>query len=187
MSANNNTESMAQQGTEFHNRVPPSGPMTTKGHKPGVKVGNEQVPEFHMETHTPGTAPRENTYQPRPEGEVPTQPETRPDPADTLGGATSQDVYRGLGKPIQGQEGRELHGRHKKERTGLEGVGASAGIDSVRQKGADLPEGVTKGSKDTTAEYPAAEERIPVSAEELATERKMPGRAYDYTQSGKAK
>ncbi|KAI1505995.1 hypothetical protein F5X99DRAFT_366813 [Biscogniauxia marginata] len=191
MSANRNTESMAQQGGEFHSRVPPSEPLTTKGHKPGVKVGNDRVPEFHVETHEPGTAPRENTYRPRPEGEIPAQGFT--DPADTLGGATSQDVYQGLGKPMQGQEGRELHGEHlgrrKKERTGLEGIGASAGIDSVRQKGADLPDGVYKGVKGgkNSVDYPGAEERIPVSAEELATERKAPERAYDYTQSGKPK
>ncbi|KAI1635210.1 hypothetical protein F4809DRAFT_461998 [Biscogniauxia mediterranea] len=177
MSANSNTESMAQQGGEFHNRVPPSGPMTTKGHQPGVKVGNERVPEFHMEAHAPGTAPREDTYQPHPEGQVPAQSDTHTDPSDTLGGATSQDVYRGLGKPVQGQEGRELHGEHlgrrKKERAGLEGVGASVGVDSVRQKGADLPEGVVRGGKNSaTAEYPSAEERVPVSAEELAAERK---------------
>ncbi|OTA99605.1 hypothetical protein M426DRAFT_27354 [Hypoxylon sp. CI-4A] len=186
MSATRNTESMTNQG-EFHSRVPPSEPLTTKGHKPGVKVGNEALPEFHVEQHPPGTAPREHTFQPRPEGETPTSV----DPTDTLGGATSQDVNAGLGKPIQGQTSAELHGdlhgdhtsRRKKEHAGLEGTGASVG-DSVRQKGADLPEGVEKGTRGKgSADYPSATEQIPASAEELAAERKVPERAYDYTQS----
>ncbi|KAI0010818.1 hypothetical protein F4779DRAFT_275692 [Xylariaceae sp. FL0662B] len=196
MSANRNTESMAQQG-EFRSRVPPSEPLTTKGHKAGVKVGNEAVPEFHMETHEPGTAPREDTYQARPEGEFPAQASevgsSYTNPTDSLPGATSASVHTGLGKPLQGEEGRELHGAHlgrrKKERAGLEGVGASAGVDSVREKGADLPEGVYRGVKGGKAspEYPAAEERVPVTAEEVAAERNVPNRAYDYTQSCKPK
>ncbi|KAI1407895.1 hypothetical protein F5Y13DRAFT_120892 [Hypoxylon sp. FL1857] len=199
MSANRNTESMAHQG-EFHSRVPPAEPLTTTGHKPGVKVGNEAIPEFHAEMHAPGTAPREHTFQPRPEGETPAvapnvESQRLTDPADTLGGTTSQAVHTGLGKPIQGQTGAELHGdlhgdhtsRRKKEHAGLEGVGASVG-DSARQKGADLPEGVEKGTRGKgSADYPSASERIPASAEEVAAERKVPERAYDYTQSGKPK
>ncbi|KAI2615311.1 hypothetical protein GGR54DRAFT_612986 [Hypoxylon sp. NC1633] len=185
---------------EFRSRVPPSEPLTTTGHKPGVKVGNEAIPEFHMEKHTPGTAPREDTYQPRPEGEITAEApnvESRQftNPTETLGGTTSQAVHTGLGKPVQGQSGAELHGdlhgdhvgRRKKEHAGLEGVGASVG-DSVRQKGADLPEGVEKGTRGKgSADYPSATEHIPTSAEELAAERSVPGRSYDYTQSGKHK
>ncbi|KAI1372514.1 hypothetical protein F4677DRAFT_264463 [Hypoxylon crocopeplum] len=195
MSASRNSESMAHQG-EFRSRVPPAEPLTTTGHKPGVMVGNDAVPEFHMERHTPGTAPREHTFQPRPEGETPAEApnvesQRLTDPTDTLGGTTSQAVHTGFGKPVQGQSAAELHGdlrgdhtgRRKKEHAGLEGVGAVVG-DSVRQKGADLPEGVEKGSKGKgSAEYPSATERIPVSAEEVAAEHKVPERAYDYTQS----
>ncbi|KAI1398377.1 hypothetical protein F4819DRAFT_35730 [Hypoxylon fuscum] len=187
--ASQNTDSLIGQG-EFHASKPRAEPLTTHGHKPGVKVGNEAVPEFHMEQHAPGTAPREDTFQPRPEGEM---PGANPDPSDTLGGATSQSVHTGLGKPVQGQTSAELHGdlhgdhRGKKERSGLEGNGASVG-DSVRQKGADLPEGVEKGTNvKGSSDYPSASERIPVSAEEVAAERKVPERAYDYTQSGKPK
>ncbi|KAI6086441.1 hypothetical protein F4821DRAFT_238264 [Hypoxylon rubiginosum] len=178
-----NIDSLVGQG-EFHSRKPGAEPLTTTGHKPGVKVGNDAVPEFHMEKHAPGTAPREHTFQPRPEGETPTEV----DPSDTLTGATSQSVHTGYGQPIQGQTSNELHGGHrKKERSGLEGVGASLG-DPVRQKGADLPEGVEKGSNvKGSAEYPSATERIPVSAEEVAAEHNVPQRAYDYTQSGKPK
>ncbi|XDG08159.1 hypothetical protein ABKA04_007774 [Annulohypoxylon sp. FPYF3050] len=195
MSATRNAESLANQG-EFRSRVPPSEPLTTTGHKPGVKVGNDAVPEFHMEKHAPGTAPRESTFQPRPEGDTPIPARTDAksehliNPTDTLGGTTSQAVHTGLGKPIQGQSGAELHGdlhgdhigRRKKERAGLEGTGAIVG-DSVRQIG-DLPKGVDKsmGGKGS-AQYPSASERIPASAEEVAAERKVPQRAYDYTQS----
>ncbi|OTA92226.1 hypothetical protein M434DRAFT_21993 [Hypoxylon sp. CO27-5] len=194
MSATRDTESLARQG-EFHSRVPPAEPLTTTGHKPGVKVGNDAVPEFHAEMHTPGTAPREHTFQPRPEGEIPAGAQELTDPADTLGGTTSQAVHTGLGKPIQGQTAAELHGdlhgdhtsRRKKEHTGLEGVGASVS-DSMRQKGADLPEGVEKGTRGKgSADYPSASERIPASAEEVAAEHKVPERAYDYAQSGKPK
>ncbi|KAI2619858.1 hypothetical protein GGS26DRAFT_595261 [Hypomontagnella submonticulosa] len=197
MSATRNTESLSNQG-EFHSRVPPAEPLTTSGHKPGVKVGNDAVPEFHAEKYPPGTAPREHTFQPRPEEGVPrsvAESQQFTDPAETLGGATSGDVHTGLGKPVQGQTGAELHGdlhgdrlnRRKKEHAGLEGVGATVG-DPVRQKGADLPEGVEKGMKGkASADYPSATERVPTSAEELASERKAPERAYDYTQSGKGK
>ncbi|KAI8631607.1 hypothetical protein F5Y19DRAFT_399799 [Xylariaceae sp. FL1651] len=180
MSASRNPESVAQHG-EFHSRVPPSAPLTTKGHKPGVLVGNDKVPEFHAETYPPGTAPQENTFQPRPESEFPAQAYgTQPDASETLGGATSQDLNQGLGKPIQGQLHREAEGAHagvhrKKERTGLVGTGGSVGVDSVREKGADLPEGVHKGMRGKASDdYPPAEERVPTSAEELAADRKAP-------------
>lgn len=172
---------MINQG-EFRSRVPPSEPLTTSGHKPGVLVGNDAVPEFHMETHAPGTAPREHTFQPRPEetsaGASNDEFQHSINPAETLGGTTSQAVHTGFGKPIQGQSSAEMHGdlhgdhtnRRKKEHAGLEGVGASVG-DSVRQKGADLPEGVEKGTRGkASADYPSASERIPTSAEEVAAE-----------------
>ncbi|KAI1177892.1 hypothetical protein F4777DRAFT_540734 [Nemania sp. FL0916] len=186
MSASRNPNSL--QG-EFHSRVPRSEPLEKGGHKPGVLVGNDRIPEFHAETYPPGTAPREYTYQPRPEGEFAAQAsETGPSAADTISGATSQDLYRGMGKPIQGQEAREIKKRHgghnKKEGTGFAGVGGVEGVDFARAKGADLPEGVQRGMRGKgTEEYPAAEERMPTNAEELASERKAPGRAYDYTQS----
>ncbi|KAI3317386.1 hypothetical protein HD806DRAFT_527159 [Xylariaceae sp. AK1471] len=177
MSALRNIESMMHQG-EFRSRVPPSEPLTTKGHKPGVKVGKDRIPEFHAQTYPPGTAPKENTFQPRPEGEIPAQAYGMyPDVSDTLGGVTSRDVDRGDGKPIQRQEPREIRklhqGHHKKDRSGVAGRGASAGVDIVREKGADLPEGVYKGMRGKASdEYPAAEDRLPASAEEIASEFK---------------
>lgn len=178
MSANRNTESVAAKHEEFSSRVPPSEPMTTKGHKPGVLVGNDAKPEFHVEQLPAGSAPREATYQPRPaEGDSAAAAGTA-DAASTLTGATSQDVYQGYGKPMQGQESVELRhdGGHTSKHvgSGLAGVGApNAGHDTVRAQGADLPEGVTKGSRGKgTGDYPSAEERLPESAETVGSERR---------------
>ncbi|KAI2627136.1 hypothetical protein GGS21DRAFT_528735 [Xylaria nigripes] len=177
MSATRNPDSL--EG-EFHSRVPPSEPMTKKGHAPGVMVGNDRVPEFHAKTYPPGTAPREHTFEPQPEGEFPAQAYgTAPSAAETIGGSTSQDLYRGMGKPMQGQEAREIkkpHGIHnKKEGTGFAGVGGIQGVDTAREKGVDLPEGVHKGMRGKGSdEYPAAEDRVPASADEVASERKAP-------------
>ncbi|KAI1472142.1 uncharacterized protein F4812DRAFT_702 [Daldinia caldariorum] len=176
MSATRNTESLYHQG-EFRSRVPPAEPLTTTGHKPGVNVGKDAVPEFHAEKHPPGTAPQERTFLPRPIGETPVldpNSEVLAGPEDTLGGPTSQGLYTGLGKPIQGQTSAELRGnlmgdklnKRKKETAGLEGTGARIGYltDSVREKGADLPDGVEKGTRGkASAEYPTAEERVPES------------------------
>ncbi|KAK7917580.1 hypothetical protein PG985_011188 [Apiospora marii] len=177
MSATRNTESVAAKHEEFSSRVPPSEPLTTKGHKPGVLVGNDAKPEFHAEQLPAGSAPREATYQPRPaEGENAATGNV--DAASTLTGATSQDVYQGYGKPMQGQENVELRhdGGHTSKHvgSGLAGVGApNAGRDVVRERGADLPEGVTKGSRGkATDAYPSAEERVPESAETVGSERR---------------
>ncbi|KAI1194619.1 hypothetical protein F5X97DRAFT_272439 [Nemania serpens] len=141
MSATRNPDSL--QG-EFHSRVPRSEPLEKKGHKPGVLVGNDRIPEFHAETYPPGTAPREDTFQPHPEGEYPAQTwGTAPSAGETMTGATSQDLYRGMGKPLQGQEAREIkkpHGVHnKKPRTGVAGVGGVEGVDFMPAKGPHIP------------------------------------------------
>lgn len=52
--------------------------------------------------------------------------------SSTLGGATSGDVYQGLGKPVQGQSSRELHDGQNARGGGLAGVGAS-GVESGNQ------------------------------------------------------
>ncbi len=51
--------------------------------------------------------------------------------SDTIGGATSGDVHKGLGKPVQGQTSNELRhdgerGRNNPGKGGPEGVGGSA-------------------------------------------------------------
>jgi len=157
-----NPDSVAGQG-EFRSRVPPSKPMTTKGHQPGQKVGNDAAPEFHAQTFPPGTAPKEHSFQPNPLSEIPGQamndnmiPEYRTGALD-MPGATSKEIYNesAQSRPPQGQSARELRGAHagkrKKERSGLEGVGASTSEGTVegiaREKGADRPEGIEGGAK----------------------------------------
>jgi len=135
MSANSNPESVSNQG-EFHSRVPPSEPLTTKGvspfsipstplsssrtntptqHAPGVKVGNDAAPSFSAETLAAGTAPSDRTFKPNTQNEIPGQAmnpniskETWTSADSTLGGATSKDVHQGLGQPMP-QGSKELH------------------------------------------------------------------------------
>ncbi|OAA61184.1 hypothetical protein SPI_05208 [Niveomyces insectorum RCEF 264] len=143
MSASSNTESLMGQG-KFHDRIPPSQPMTTKGHQPGQKVGNDRYAEFHAETYPPGSAPSKDTFRPNPESEVPGQANNPDmDPSLRTGaldqpGATSASVYDNTnfeeephhgGGPVLGTTNRELHGAHdgtkrKRQGHGLEGVGA---------------------------------------------------------------
>ena len=175
MSHFRNTDTMNSAQGEFHSRVKPSEPLTTKGHAPGVKVGNDAVPEFHAETHPPGTAPKENTFQPNPVNEVPGQAQN-PDAqattaaSETLPGATSASVHQGLGHPGSGQTSQELHGTHKKDRAGLTGVGANL-TDPIHQNHHDRPYETGKTGKGAS-DYPTAEDQPPVSAEGVASERR---------------
>ncbi|KAL1296729.1 hypothetical protein AAFC00_000199 [Neodothiora populina] len=88
-------------------------PMQTGGHKPGVMVGNDAAPEFHLQTLPAGTAPPDRTFKPQNDPEVPPSNASGdakgPSAADTITGATSGDVHSGLGQPIQGQSSSELH------------------------------------------------------------------------------
>ncbi|PVH87020.1 hypothetical protein DL98DRAFT_481045, partial [Cadophora sp. DSE1049] len=131
MSANRNPESISNQG-EFHSRVPPSEPLTTKGHAPGVKVGNDAFPTFSAETLPAGTAPKDRTFQPNTQNAIPGQAmnpdvskETWTSAESTIVGATSKDVDTGLGKPVGPQGSKELHhdGAEpgKRQRTGIAG------------------------------------------------------------------
>jgi hypothetical protein len=102
---------------------------------PGIKVGSDAVPEFHLEAHPPGTAPKENTFGPNTESTIPGQalnpdmnPEFRTSATGTLLGATNANFHTGYGHPGSGQTSSELHGQKKKERSGLEGVGRRRSI-----------------------------------------------------------
>ncbi|OHW95755.1 hypothetical protein CSPAE12_05646 [Colletotrichum incanum] len=179
MSVNRNVDSVNSKQGEFHPSVPRSEPLTTKGHAPGIKVGNDAYPEFHAQAHPAGTAPKENTFQPNAQ-ETPGQalnPEASTyTAANDFPGATSADVHTGLGKPLQGQTSSELHGvklRHrKKESAGLEGVGAS-GKDNFRERRLDVDhEPDSRGKTKNASAVPGAEERLPASAEEVASERR---------------
>ncbi|RGP74187.1 hypothetical protein FSPOR_1882 [Fusarium sporotrichioides] len=149
-----NPESFQGQGP-FHARIIPSQPE----HKPGNEQGNDAKPEFHAQTFPPGTAPIENSFYPHPiDFNIPenTYEENQYGALD-MPGATSKDIYNSIdyvhGKPLQGQENRELRGVHprnrKKERSGLEGVGASTSnsiFDKARDTVADKPD-VKKGER----------------------------------------
>ncbi|KAI6756063.1 hypothetical protein HG530_011799 [Fusarium avenaceum] len=170
----------------FHARVLPTQPRVHKWHKPGNERGNAAIPEFHAQTLPPGTAPQENTFRPHPIGANMTGPvdeEGNPEsPALTMPGSTSKDIYNATdfqhGRPLIGQENREIRGVHprkrKKERSGLEGVGASTSdsvFSKVRDQVADKP-GVEKGQRGYTGEREGglaadgAESVPPVQAEE---------------------
>lgn len=98
-------------------------------------------------------------------------------PGDTLMGATSQDVDRGLGKPLQGQTNVEVrhdgaHGR-KKGTAGLEGVGASREDKGVErrfgdQRGYEKEQNRSGARGDKTDR--AAEDMLPEPAETADTE-----------------
>ncbi|KAL0938062.1 uncharacterized protein CTRU02_207793 [Colletotrichum truncatum] len=182
MSATRNIDSVNPKQGEFHPSVPRSEPLTTKGHAPGTKVGNDAHPEFHAQAYPAGTAPSENTFRPNATSETPGQalnPDI--DPSSRTGatdfpGATSADVHTGLGKPIQGQTSAELHGsnvgRRNKESAGLEGVGAS-GKDNFRDRRLDV--GVAPGARGDSGNpqnITPAEDRENVSAEQVASERR---------------
>lgn len=144
---------------------------TVNQHAIGTKVGNDAYPEFQAETHPPGTAPKENSFQPQTQDEVPGQAHnphttTRTEALD-FPGATSADVHTGLGHPGSGQTSNEPG---KKQRSGLEGVGASA-VDAIHSKRADVDRDQTAGQTD----QPTASERVPTSAETVAAERSYRG------------
>lgn len=82
-------------------------------------------------------------------------------------------MHTGIGHPGSGQTSNELHGTEKKERSGVAGRGGSDGTDTVRERGQDIdfPKG-TKGYSGVNREdIQGAEEREPVSAEFVASER----------------
>jgi hypothetical protein len=105
-------------------------------------------------------------------------------PALDMPGATSKDVYKSTdtvhGRPLIGQENREIRGVHprkrKKERSGLEGVGTSTAysvFDKVRDTVADKPN-VEKGQRGYSGRREGglaadgAESLPPVKADERA-------------------
>jgi hypothetical protein len=177
MSASRNPEAMTSAQGEFHIRVPPSEPLTTKGHAPGVKVGNDAYPEFHAETYPPGTAPKENLFQPQPFSEVPGQANNpdasvRTDALD-LPGATSADVDKGLGHPVSGMTSKDLHdNRRKGDGRGLIGVGVNASDPQHKyHHDREYETGVRGKGGANVYDYPTAENQVPVSAEHVASER----------------
>ncbi|KAF9776254.1 hypothetical protein IL306_005593 [Fusarium sp. DS 682] len=189
-----NPDSLDGQG-QFHARVIPSQPVAHKWHKPGNEQGNDAAPEYHAQTFAPGTAPQENTFHPNPvdtniteEGDAGALETSALD----MPGATSKDIHNSIdslhGRPLLGQENREIRGVHprkrKKERSGLEGVGASTTysvFDKVRDQVADKAN-VEKGQRGYTGEREGglaadgAESLPPVEAYERAVREGPHGR-----------
>ncbi|RBQ69337.1 hypothetical protein FVER14953_04357 [Fusarium verticillioides] len=176
-----NPDSLIGQGP-FHARVNPAHPAVNKWHKPGNEQGNDAAPEYHAETFPPGTAPAENTFYPNSESNYTTEALNMP--ALDMPGSTSKDIYNSIdtvhGRPLIGQENREIRGVHprkrKKERSGLEGVGTSTAysvFDKVRDTVADKPN-VEKGQRGYSGRREGglaadgAESLPPVKADERA-------------------
>ncbi|KAJ9426074.1 hypothetical protein QL093DRAFT_2004423 [Fusarium oxysporum] len=176
-----NPDSLVGEGP-FHARMNPAQPAANNWHKPGNEQGNDTVPEYHAETFPPGTAPAENTFHPNPDSNYTTEALNMP--ALDMPGSTSKDVHNSIdnlhGKPLIGQENREIRGVHprkrKKERSGLEGVGASTTysvFDKVRDTVADKPN-VEKGQRGYSGKREGglaadgAESMPPVTADERA-------------------
>ncbi|KAM0342532.1 hypothetical protein ACHAPU_009506 [Fusarium lateritium] len=188
--ATKNPDSIANQG-EFHARAPaPEHHLGNKWHKPGNEQGNDAIPEFHAKTLPPGSAPRENTFYP--DASTETNPQDYGSEALDMPGSTSKDIHNSIdslhGKPLQGQENREMRGVHprkrKKERSGLEGVGASTSesvFDKVRDEVADKPN-VEKGQRGYTGRREGglaadgAESYPPATAEDRVTAQGPHGR-----------
>jgi len=189
--ASRNADSLNPAQGEFKPRVPRDEPLQGSGHKPGVKTSPaDHVPESHVQTLPPGTAPKDRTFAPDATSEVPGQADndaslrshgkesTYTSTASTLSGATSADVHTGLGHPGQGQTSTEIRhdGQHTRKRVGagLEGVGASgvSGVDErydPSQRGLERDEalGGQHGDKGSLG----AEDIVPADAETVAAER----------------
>lgn len=141
-------------------------------------MGNDAAPEFSAKTYPPGTAPAGNSFRPNTTGEVPGQA-LNPDmegatkASDTIIGATSGDVHTGYGHPGAGMTSQERHGgKHKHVGSGLEGVGANES-DPIHERGfdRDYPTG-QRGYVGNAENMPGAEDRVPASAGEVASERR---------------
>lgn len=108
--------------------------VTDEQHQVGRQVGNNAIPEHHIETLPAGSAPASNTFAPQTQGDVPGQTFNsasgvdggagQTSASDTLVGATSGQVNTGYGHPGQGQSSKELHD-NTKQSGGLQNVGAA--------------------------------------------------------------
>lgn len=133
------------------------------------------MPEFHAEAHPAGTAPENRTFKPQNPLETPAQAldpegENRASAADTITGATSKDVHTGYGHPGSGQVSAD--DRRKNPGSGLEGVGANPS-DPMVERGLDRDhEPGPRSKKSANVNLEGANDRVPTSAEELASERR---------------
>ncbi|KAK7525861.1 uncharacterized protein IWZ02DRAFT_431388 [Phyllosticta citriasiana] len=186
----NATKGVSNQPGEFSSRVPPSEPLETGGHKPGVLASeNDRAPEFHAQAYPPGSAPTSKTYEPNPDPADTATGSAHASAADTIPGSTSASVHTGLGHPGAGQTSSELRHDGQKhrdhQRGGLAGLaqggivgnkgeavcGKVPGFESQRGLDKELGDGSASVGQRGNTGGPAAEERFPVSSEQLASER----------------
>ncbi|KAL8700509.1 MAG: hypothetical protein Q9201_005408 [Fulgogasparrea decipioides] len=178
-----NPDAMTNAQGEFQPHKPRNEPETTHGHKPGVLVGNDQAPEFHAKTLPPGSAPADRTFKPDNISEVPGQADnpdvlrshgkesTQTTASSTLGGATSQDVHAGLGKPTQGQTTSETRGTKNVggHGGGLAGVGAS-GAASGNQMADERTQPSQRGLEKEGGDLAGKKGNTEIGADELPNE-----------------
>ena len=138
MSDTTNTASDAQAGEQFHAKVPPSEPLTTKGvsfsscrylprlflhvngkndtswhvllkqHQPGSSL-NDPTPEGHLQAYPPGTAPEDRSFSPSGGADTVGEDAGKASASESLQGSTSAEVHQGYGHPGAGQTSAELH------------------------------------------------------------------------------
>ncbi|KAF8241972.1 hypothetical protein K440DRAFT_607998 [Wilcoxina mikolae CBS 423.85] len=168
-----NPDSVSNQGP-FHASKPRDHPMTTKGHKPGLKTSPaDSIPTFQAQTLPPGTAPKDRSFTPNNIENI-IGDSIYPTGTEGIPGSTSADVHTGYGHPGQGMTSREI--RHdgqqqgkggKKQRLGLAkhaaeytagksqelGGADPRGDDRQRALGKEVPRGANRGNKgEKTAE-----------------------------------
>lgn len=168
MSTGDHLTSVPAQPGQFH-KGPGDDPVMHEGHQPGRMVSpTDQVPTFHGQILGAGEAPEDGTSQPN-TADTPSQAnnpdmdeETTTSAMDTIGGATSADVHKGLGHPGQGQSSAEQrHGgqrAHKKAGYGLASQGAATNETSATdprvdesQRGLEKDEAIRgRGNKGAT-------------------------------------
>lgn len=91
---------------------------------------------------------------------------------DSISGATSADVNKGIFQPMYGQTSHELRSAGRKARSGLAGVGADP-RDPVRERAlnTDFLRGTTSEGGVYRPDIAGAEDKIPEGAEAVAAER----------------
>ncbi|KAI4255108.1 MAG: hypothetical protein LQ352_002737 [Teloschistes flavicans] len=178
--ASRNPDAMTNAQGEFQPHKPRDEPETTHGHKPGVLVGNDSAPEFSAKTLPPGSAPADRTFKPNNISEVPGQADnpdvlrshgkesTLTTASSTLGGATSQDVHTGLGKPIQGQVASDAKGAQGGGLAGVGASGAASGNQMTDERTQPSQRGLEKEGGDLAGKRGG--DKIEIGADELPNE-----------------
>ncbi|KAL4795458.1 hypothetical protein BDV19DRAFT_171374 [Aspergillus venezuelensis] len=141
----------------------PHGPLVQDKHDIGVKASpGDRVPESHLQTFPPGTAPASSSYQPNPidhTGEQAMNPNVdrmhgkesvRTTAESTLPGATSKDVHQRAGHPGTGQTSAELRHDGQSHRKNP-GGGIEGAVKGVNDQFGSRTEQILESQKPTAA------------------------------------